>query len=434
MVARGRPRRREYLFAETDGQVYLVRDRGRWRFPGIEDAVPFPFAVTARMDFGTEVVHRAKPRLSYHPEAWFQRDELFSREDVDGLVKKALYMTMPRLVAEAVFLRGGRILMERARRGFSKGHWNLPGGFLEYGERPEEGARRECEEELGVPVRIDRPLGTYLSGFPGKPTFTIGFVYRGTLESTRFRLKSDEIERADWLPTAEALAGTRNPFAKGAIVDAYRQGDLPRIPVRRYRPPADVRREGGPVVFLDRDGTINRDREGGIRTPSQFAFHPGVKAALRGLRTMGYRLAVISNQDAIAWGWMSEPSLRRVHAKMIRELAAAGAPLENVYHCPHELADGCACRKPKPGMLLAACRDLGVSPRDAWMVGDRVDDVHAGKAVGAATAFVGDGGRREAYAEELSASPPDLVVDSLAAFARTLRSGTFPPPRRPAYT
>src|SRR3990172_2890721 len=113
MGATRKPRTREYLFAETDGQVYLVRSRGRWRFPAIGDAVPFPFAVTARMDFGTEVVHRAKPKLSYHPEAWFQRDELFSRGDVDGLVKKALYMTMPRLVAEAVFLRGGRVLIQR---------------------------------------------------------------------------------------------------------------------------------------------------------------------------------------------------------------------------------------------------------------------------------------------------------------------------------
>ena len=85
-------------------------------------------------------------------------------------------------------------------------------------------------------------------------------------------------------------------------------------------------------------------------------------------------------------------------------------------------------------MLLAACRDLDVSPRDAWMVGDRADDVRAGKAIGAATALVGSGDRRRTSAKELAASPPDLVIDSVAAFARTLRAGTFPPPRRLAYT
>ena len=424
----------DHLFAETDGQVYLVRHRGAWRFPTMKETVPFRFTETARMDFGAEVVHRVKPLLSYHPEEWFQRDELFSRSDVDGLVKKAVYMTMPRLVAEVVFVRDGKILMEKAARGFSKGYWNLPGGFLDYGERPEDGARREAEEELGVRARVGAPIGTYLSGFPGKPTFTLGFVYRGTLLSDRFRLKRDEIEAVDWVPAWRALELTRNPFAKWAIVDAYRQGDFPPISVRRHRPPADPRRGGGPVVFLDRDGTINRDREGAIRSPSQFAFHPGVKAALRALRTMGYRLAVISNQDAIAWGLLSEAALRRIHAKIVRELAAAGAPLENVYYCPHNLEDRCACRKPKPGLLLAACKDLGVSPRDAWMVGDRPNDVLAGKAVGALTAFVGDAKHRETYTVELEDARPDLVVEGLTAFAKVLKSGRVAPPARPAYT
>ncbi len=343
-------------------------------------------------------------------------------------------MTMPRLVAEAVFVRRGRVLMEKASRGFSKGYWNLPGGFLDFGERPEDGAARESEEELGVPVAIGRHIGTYLSGFPGKPTFTIGFVYHGTLRADRFRLKSDEIERVDWVPAWEALGMTRNPFAKWALVDAYRQGSLPEIPVRRHRPQTAAKASGGPVVFLDRDGTINRDREGAIRNPGQFVFNPGAKVALRTLRGLGYRLAVISNQDAIAWGWMTERTLRTVHAKMLRALAAGGVAIENVYYCPHELKDACSCRKPRPGLLLAACKDLGVSPRDGWMVGDRPDDVLAGKAIGALTAFIGDAKRRERFAVELEDTRPDLVVDDLAAFAKAARSGRFAPLRPPAYT
>jgi len=158
-VLRPPVRRREHLFVETDGQVYLVRDRGVWRFPRAGERLPFRHEVTATMDFGADVVLRARPTLSYHPEEWFQRDDLFARTDVDGLVTRALYMTMARLVAEVVFVKRGRVLMEKAARGFSKGHWNIPGGFLDYGERPEDGARRESEEELGVPVRIDQPLG-----------------------------------------------------------------------------------------------------------------------------------------------------------------------------------------------------------------------------------------------------------------------------------
>jgi histidinol-phosphate phosphatase family protein len=424
--------RKEHLFIETDGQVYLVRDRGRWRFPRASEALPFDVEPGRTMDFGSEVVRRVKPRLSHHPEDWFSRDDLFSRADVDPLVTKAVYMTMGRLVAEVVVVRRGRVLMEKAARGFSKGHWNLPGGFLEFGEAPEEGARRETEEELGVPLRIDGLLDTYVSGFPGKPTFTYGFVYHGTLLSDAFLPKADEVEAIDWWPAWRAIELTRNPFAKWAIADAYRRGLVPALRVRRHQAPSR-KRSDGPVIFLDRDGTINRDREGAIRTPAQFAFGRGVKEALRTLQGLGYRLAVISNQDAVAWGWITERDLRRIHAKLLDELSRSGILVENVYYCPHELEDGCACRKPKAGMLLAACKDLGVCPRDTWMVGDRSDDALAGKAIGALTALVGDAKRRDGNEDGPADSKPDIRVDDLTAFAKILKSGRFSPPTRPAY-
>ncbi len=425
---------KEHVFVETDGQVYLVRGRGVWRFPRFGTTLPFPTKETARMDFGGDIVHRMKPELDHHPEEWFQRDDLFSRSDVDDLVKRAVYMTMPRLVAEVVFVKAGRVLMEKASRGFSKGHWNLPGGFLDYGEPPEVGAKREAEEELGVPVHVGRPIGTYFSGFPGKPTFTIGFVYRGTLLGERFRLKVDEIEAVDWVLPWHALEITRNPFARWAIVDVYRDGELEEVSVRAHRSRRSMEASDSPVIFLDRDDVINRGRRGHLRTPAEFAFLLGAKAAMKALRALGYRLAVISNQDPVEWGVLSERQLRGIHERMLRELAAAGVEVANVYYCPHHAFDDCACRKPRPGLLLAACRDLGASPRDAWMVGDKVGDVQAGKAIGAATAFFGDAGRREKFAEELAVWKPDLLVDSLAAFAKALRRGTVPPPRRPAYT
>lgn len=428
----GRPRREEHLFVETDGQVYLVREGGRWRFPRASEALPFEVERGRTMDFGSDIVRRVKPKLSYHPEDWFSRDDVFSRADVDPLVPMAVYMTMGRLVAEVVALRRGKVLMEKAARGFSKGYWNLPGGFLDFGEEPEEGARRETQEELGVPVRIERLLNTYVSGFPGKPTFTYGFVYHGTLLADAFRPKRDEVEAVDWWPAWRAIALTRNPFAKWAIVDAYRQGLLPELRVRRHHA-SRGKPSGGPVIFLDRDGTINRDRKDAIRTPEQFTFHAGVKGALRTLRDLGYRLAVVTNQDAVAWGWITERALGRIHAKLLRELARTGITLENVYYCPHELDDRCPCRKPNAGMLLAACKDLGVSPRDAWMIGDRPDDILAGKAIGALTAFVGGAMRRDEIADVPGTTPPDLYVDDLAAFANVLKSGGYSTPVRPAF-
>jgi len=69
----------EHLFVETDGQVYLVKDRGVWRFPRKGEPLPFPMAESRRLDFGADVVHRMTPELDHHPEEWFNRDDLFSR-------------------------------------------------------------------------------------------------------------------------------------------------------------------------------------------------------------------------------------------------------------------------------------------------------------------------------------------------------------------
>src|SRR6266540_1321243 len=244
MVKRGK---REHLFVETDGQIYLVKDKDVWRFPRDSEKVPFRIAETGRMDFGDDLVRRVKPKLRYHPEEWFNRDDLFSRSDVDGLVKKAVYMTMPRLVAEVALVRDHDVLVVKAKR--------------------------EVEEEIGADITLDGLLGVYHSGFPGKPTYTMGFVYRGHTEDTRFRLKADEIEAAEWFPVHKALLLTRNPFVRWGLVDLFKRFDPPPFDVVRHGllEPGRSRRPG-PVVFLDRDGVINRGRPGYVRTPEHFEF------------------------------------------------------------------------------------------------------------------------------------------------------------------
>src|SRR2546427_2673346 len=229
--------RREHLFVETDGQVYLVEDGGVWRFPRGDEDLPFEITEAGHMDFGDDLVRRVKPKLTYHPEEWFNRDDLFSRPDVDDLVKKAVYMTMPRLVAEAALVRGRDVLMVKAKRGFSRGYWNLPGGFLDFGESPEVAVRREVQEEIGARVTLDGLLGVYHSGFPGKPTYTMGFVYRGHTADTRFRLKKDEIEAAEWFPLHKGLTLTRNPFVRWGLVDLFKQLDPPPFEATRHRLP-----------------------------------------------------------------------------------------------------------------------------------------------------------------------------------------------------
>lgn len=413
----------EHLFVETDGQVYLVQDRGVWRFPTASETLPFETVASGRMDFGSEVVRRVKPVLSYHPEEWFNRDDLFSRSDVDGLVKKAVYMTMPRLVAEVALVRGTDVLMVKAKRGFSKGYWNLPGGFLDFGEPPEVAVEREVEEEIGADITLDGLLGVYHSGFPGKPTYTLGFVYRGHTDASAFRLKADEIEAAEWLPVHRGLTLTRNPFVRWGLVDLFKRFDPPPFDVVRHGLLADRTPGEGPVVLLDRDGVINRGRPGYVRTPDQFEFLEGAVEAMARLRKAGRRIAVVSNQDAVGWKLIPKRQLHRIHEKMVSALASAGVDVEEIYVCPHHVLSDCACRKPRPGLLLAAARDLDADPREAWMVGDKVGDVEAGQAIGCRTAFVGDARRRKRFARELAAVRPDVVAGSLREAADAILAG-----------
>ncbi len=419
-----RKRPREHLFVETDGQVYLVRDRGKLRFPRKGEALGFPTERGGRMVFDADIVHRVKPILDHHPEEWYPRDDLFGRDDVDGLVKRAIYTTMIRCVSEVVLSKGNRVLMVKAVRGFSKGHWNLPGGFMDYGEGPEEGVRREAEEETGVPIVLDGPLNVYLSGFPGKPAYTLGFLFRGHVTSEAFHVKADEIERADWFTVDKALTLTRNPFAKWGLVDFFLQSPEAKraLHVKRHGLSDGKARAVLPTVFLDRDGVINRGRRGYVRTPEAFEFLPGAIEGMRALRDAGYRLVVVTNQDMMGWNLVPDRQLRRIHETMLTRLHKEGVELAEIYYCPHHVLSDCPCRKPRPGMLLAAARDLGVTPRDAWMVGDKVLDVELGRAFGCRTAWVGPRQWRARFRLEIRPWHPDVVAESLQAAAKKIVS------------
>src|SRR5438094_6134104 len=232
----GQRARREHLFVETDGQVYLIRDHGNLRFPRAGEKLPFLTEPNGVMDFGTDRVLRQKPRLDHHPEEWLGRDAIFERTDVDPLVKRAIYTTMIRCVSEVIISNGPRVLMVKAVRGFSKGDCNVRGGFMDYGESPEVGVEREAEEEIGVGIRLDGVLNVYVSGFAGRRAYPLAFVYKGHIASEAFRLKPDEIEDAAWFTVDKALTLTRNPFAKWALVDFFLQSNEARaaMEVKRH--------------------------------------------------------------------------------------------------------------------------------------------------------------------------------------------------------
>jgi D-glycero-D-manno-heptose 1,7-bisphosphate phosphatase len=145
------------------------------------------------------------------------------------------------------------------------------------------------------------------------------------------------------------------------------------------------------AVFLDRDGVINRSvvragRPYPPRSMAEFAWMDGIHETLRTLRERGYHLFVFTNQPDVARGTLSHAQLEEFHQRLLNEL-----PITRIYACLHDDADDCACRKPKPGMLLQARGDFDLDLGASWAVGDRWRDIEAGKAAGVRTVFVRHG-------------------------------------------
>ncbi|MBS1371046.1 MAG: D-glycero-beta-D-manno-heptose 1,7-bisphosphate 7-phosphatase [Lentisphaeria bacterium] len=143
------------------------------------------------------------------------------------------------------------------------------------------------------------------------------------------------------------------------------------------------------AFFLDRDGVVNEEVDY-LSDPDQVVILPGVAPALRRLREAGFLAVVVTNQSGVARGMYGEADVLAVHERIRELLAAEGAGIDRFYYCPHHAKYGspCSCRKPQPGMLLAACRDLDIDPARSAMVGDRLSDVAAGRAAGCRACYL----------------------------------------------
>ena len=163
------------------------------------------------------------------------------------------------------------------------------------------------------------------------------------------------------------------------------------------------------AVFLDRDGVLVRammvdGKSYAVRRMKDFRLLPSARSAVEALRAAGYKIVVVTNQPDIGNGLIAS----RVVEAMHRRLQKAIAP-DLIKTCPHRQDDGCDCRKPKPGMLLAAATELGINLRSSYMVGDRWSDVVAGQSAGCYTLFIDRG-----YRDRMTARP-DCTVKTLPA-------------------
>jgi len=147
----------------------------------------------------------------------------------------------------------------------------------------------------------------------------------------------------------------------------------------------------GKAVFIDRDGTLIED-PGYLRDPAGVRLLPGVSEAIRSLRQAGYRVVVVTNQSGVARGFLTERTLEAIHTELRRQLAEHGAALDGLYYCPYHpdgRVEGYAVesdlRKPAPGMLFQAARELDIDLSNSWMVGDSPVDIQAGRSAGCRT-------------------------------------------------
>ncbi len=173
-----------------------------------------------------------------------------------------------------------------------------------------------------------------------------------------------------------------------------------------------------PAAFLDRDGTVIVEKEY-LSDPDGVELLPGAAAGLKLLRKRGFLLVLVTNQAGVGRGYYGEEAVTAVNARLHDLLlGAAGIALDGVYYCPHHPDAGCRCRKPAPGMLEQAVRDLRIDLERSVVIGDRPSDVELGRLCGGGGILVRTG--YGAAHEESGACTPVFVADDLLAAARWL--------------
>ena len=175
-----------------------------------------------------------------------------------------------------------------------------------------------------------------------------------------------------------------------------------------------------PAIFLDRDGTLNFDH-GWITSPSKIKLLPGAAQAVRAINEAGYLAVLVTNQPVIARGEITDDGLRAIHDRLESLLAQFGAHLDAIYYCPHhpDFTGYCDCRKPAPGLLQSAARDLGIDIGRSWMIGDSERDLGAAAAFGIPAALVAS--NQQGFKEAISSAPQIRAASISEALQRILR-------------
>ena len=173
-----------------------------------------------------------------------------------------------------------------------------------------------------------------------------------------------------------------------------------------------------PAVFLDRDGTINEDL-GHIQTPQDLVLLSGAASAIGRLNESQYLTVVVTNQSVIARGKCTEADMDVIHDRLQSLIGDYGAYINRIYYCPHypdrlipgnrqDLKIVCDCRKPEPGLILRAAKEMNIDLNMSWMVGDTISDIEAAKMAGIRSILLAKQG---SFDNQWSVSPDATCLD-----------------------
>lgn len=167
------------------------------------------------------------------------------------------------------------------------------------------------------------------------------------------------------------------------------------------------------AAFFDRDGTLMEDTQY-CNDPAKVKVYPGVPEALRKLKDAGFAAVIISNQSGIGRGWITPEQHEAVHQEFLRQIGSG--LIDASYFCPDVPGTPSVCRKPEPGMVLDAARDLGLDLAQSWFVGDKIADIECGQRARCRTILVLTG-----YGAEQTCQPDFTVAGAAEAVALILR-------------
>jgi len=266
---------------------------------------------------------------------------------------------------------------------------------------------------LLVPPKDERALARALARLRAEPARA-----RAMGEAGLQRVRAE----FTWARVAASLAGV----FEDAVRARARRGHASIFHLSGHDAAQAAAASGGarrPAIFLDKDGTLVEDVPYNV-DPAKLRFTPHAFEALRLWRDAGYRLVVVTNQSGIARGLFDRAALERLHDALVERLSQEGVAIDGFFACPHRDEAGCACRKPRAGLLEEAARALGIDLAASWMVGDILNDVEAGHRAGCRSVLL-DVGHESEWVPGAMRSPEHRCANLLEA-AHAILESTVP--------